>query len=423
MLRKLGSAVGLLEPAVDISMTEVGATPAALSVMHDEVVDGHEIRAKPSSPLKLKKQLSEYFAKEEADQAGFIEIKSKYYPAYAASLPSCEGKVFAITGCTSGTGYILAKTLVDKKATVVMLNRPSGRHELALSKLEALAVSCGAPAPVAIPCDLASFAKTRAAGEELHRRYGESGLDGLCCNAGIMGFTDDATEDGLDIQMQSNHTGHFLLSKYAMPALEAAARLRGDARVVNHSSALRALPDTKWNNVLKEEYLAKNGGNLGGSKPGMLKGPNYERYQQSKLANVVFTYAMHDKLQAKGSNVKALVAHPGVAPTALHLNSMVGGETPPIPLPSCVFKWVMKTLLMHSEEDGTMGLLKCLCDPNASSGEFYGPVGNGYHGGKHDQRSYRGPAERLPEESLADAKSRELLWEVSESVIGERFVI
>ena len=38
---------------------------------------------------------------------------------------------------------------------------------------------------------------------------------------------------------------------------------------------------------------------------------------------------MHDKLQAKGSNVKALVAHPGVAPTALHLNSMVGGDTPP----------------------------------------------------------------------------------------------
>ena len=55
----------------------------------------------------------------------------------------------------------------------------------------------------------------------------------------------------------------------------------------------------------------------------MMTGANYERYQQTKLANLVFTYALRDKLAAKGSKVKALCAHPGVAPTSLMLNTMV----------------------------------------------------------------------------------------------------
>ena len=54
-----------------------------------------------------------------------------------------------------------------------------------------------------------------------------------------------------------------------------------------------------------------------------MTGANYERYQQTKLANLVFTYALRDKLAAKGSKVKALCAHPGVAPTSLMLNTMV----------------------------------------------------------------------------------------------------
>ena len=54
--------------------------------------------------------------------------------------------------------------------------------------------------------------------------------------------------------------------------------------------------------------------------------------------------------------------------------SAIGGEAPNIPLPSFLMKFLVRQF-MHSEEDGTMGILKCLCDPDAKSGQFYGPIG------------------------------------------------
>ena len=57
--------------------------------------------------------------------------------------------------------------------------------------------------------------------------------------------------------------------------------------------------------------MQKNGGNLGGDSDQVMKGANFVRYQQTKLANVAFTYALHKRLQEAGSKVKALVAHPG----------------------------------------------------------------------------------------------------------------
>ena len=71
--------------------------------------------------------------------------------------------------------------------------------------------------------------------------------------------------------------------------------------------------------------MQKNGGNLGGDSDQVMKGANFVRYQQTKLANVAFTYALHKRLQEAGSKVKALVAHPGVAPTQLAQGTMKAG--------------------------------------------------------------------------------------------------
>ena len=239
-------------------------------------------------------------------------------------------------------------------------------------------------------------------------------------------FADEATEDGCDIQMQTNHLSHFLLTQICMPALDAAASLRGEARIVNHSSCARAInaagASKSWTNDLKPAYLGKNGGQLGGNATGMMSGANYERYQQTKLANVVFTYALNERLRACGSKIKALVAHPGVAPTSLMLNTMVGSEDHSmLAMPQCVgklfFKW-----LMHSQEDGTMGLLLCTTDPAAEGGQFYGPYGKGLSG-VHDTAAYKGKAVLMPEEPLADEAARKMLWEVSEQTTGVTFSI
>jgi NAD(P)-dependent dehydrogenase (short-subunit alcohol dehydrogenase family) len=68
-----------------------------------------------------------------------------------------------------------------------------------------------------------------------------------------MGMPDRATPDGFDVQMQSNHLSHFLLTSLVWPLLEVAATKRGEARVVNHSSGARL------GAPLKASYLRKNG--------------------------------------------------------------------------------------------------------------------------------------------------------------------
>ena len=93
---------------------------------------------------------------------------------------------------------------------------------------------------------------------------------------------DNVTGDGFEQQMQTNHLSHFLLASQLMPALEKAASARGQARIVNHSSGARKGPATP----LKAKNLeAGEAGSFGGD------GTNarYERYHQTKLANMVFT--------------------------------------------------------------------------------------------------------------------------------------
>eukprot|EP00746_Dinoflagellata_sp_MGD_P066045 gnl/MRDRNA2_/MRDRNA2_27425_c0_seq1.p1 gnl/MRDRNA2_/MRDRNA2_27425_c0~~gnl/MRDRNA2_/MRDRNA2_27425_c0_seq1.p1 ORF type:complete len:364 (-),score=75.11 gnl/MRDRNA2_/MRDRNA2_27425_c0_seq1:51-1142(-) len=353
--------------------------------------------------------------------AGNAVLKSKYFPEFRQGLPSMTGKVVAITGCTSGTGRICAKTLAELGAKVVMLNRASERADEALNDLKTVALEKGAPPPVLIPCDLVSFKSVIAAGEKMNAELGSSGLDVLCNNAGIMGFGDEATEDGCDIQMQTNHTAHFLLTNLCMPLLEKAATSKGEARIVNHSSAARKMDGME--NKLDPKYIDKNGGNLGGSSATLFKGANFQRYQQTKLANVVFTYALDEKLKSKGLPIKALVAHPGVAPTMLTNGTIKNGGAADLgSAPQCVQNLVQYAI-MHSEQDATMGILRCCCDPAVKSREFYGPPGKLEDSEKHDQSEYKGKAELKKEEKLADQQAQKELWEMSEKVTGRPFKI
>ena len=65
----------------------------------------------------------------------------------------------------------------------------------------------------------------------------------------------------------------------------------------------------------------------------------------------------------------------------------------------------------QSGEDGTMGLLRCVAEPGVTSGDFYGPSG------------MTGPAVLMPEEALADAAGRALLWRASTEATGVTWVV
>jgi len=319
-----------------------------------------------------------------------VVVDSVQFPAFRNKLPRMDGKVIAITGCTTGTGAICAMTCAQLGASVIMLNRASTRANNALADLRRIVPGCSA---TLVPCDLRSFDSVRNACSKLREDLASCGLDVLCNNAGIMAAKDEATVDGCDTQMQTNHLSHFLLTVELWPLLVKAVSLRGEARVVNQTSVARG------EKRLDEKFLRKNGGNLDGD--GFAR---WTRYQQSKLASLVFTYALRDRQ----NSVKALVAHPGIASTNLQVSTAQSGGM-----------WhSIRTLLIpriaQSCEDGSMGVLRCCCEHGVKSGDFFGPGAQGL----------KGAAVLIPpgpEEAIADVATRELLWRVSCEVTDATF--
>lgn len=298
------------------------------------------------------------------------------------------GKVVAITGTTSGTGYVCARELAKLGARVLLLNRQSERSEAALAKLRGEVPNGTFDA---VTCDLQDFDSVRRAAEHIREKVGK--LDVLCNNAGVMAMPDRATKDGYDVQMQTNSISPFLLTKELFPLLKQSS----DGRVVNHTSMARLGPPHE------AKYFARQGGDLGGdgteAENAGFEGPRWARYHQSKLANCTFTYGLQAKLAARGiDNVKALIAHPGLAKTSLQTTT---AETGGMDMGSGLMNQA------QSAEDGALGIIRACTDPKAEAGDFYGPEGwTGF------------PAKLPPEELLSDAENVRINWEGCEAAVG-----
>lgn len=322
------------------------------------------------------------------------EIPTRWFPDFEQELPSLQGKVFCVTGCTSGTGLVAATTAAKKGAHVVMLNRQSDR---AVAAEKALREQVPGAEVTSVECDLQDFESVRSAAQKLKTMFKSKGVDVLCNNAGVMALADQATKDGYDVQMQTNHLSHFLLTKELYPLLQKAADQRGEARVVQHTSGGRKFPTTE----LQAKYLQKNGGNLGGNGSSMFfGGARWERYHQTKLANAVFTVAMDDRLKASNSKVKVCCAAPGLAATNLQVTTSQDD--------GFHAQWIMR--FGQSGEDGTMPLLRCCAAPGVESGDFYEPEGLGNIKGL--------PAKFTPEPICTNPHSSRILWEESEKACG-----
>ncbi|MFK7930943.1 MAG: SDR family NAD(P)-dependent oxidoreductase [Myxococcota bacterium] len=298
------------------------------------------------------------------------------------------GRVAAITGTTSGTGFVCARELARLGARVFLLNRASSRADAALERLRT-AVPAGDFVPVT--CDLQSFDSVRAAAAAVREQTDV--LDILCNNAGVMALPDQATADGYDVQIQTNCLSHFLLTRELFPLLEKSS----DARIVNHSSAARR------GGPLEARYFGKNGGDLGGdgtdAENASFGGPRWERYHQTKLANCAFTYGLVERLEAKNTtHIKALIAHPGLALTSLASTTADTGGM------SLEGDFMTQA---QSAEDGALGILRACADPSAGQGEFFGPEG------------WTGFPQRLtPEPLLSDPHNVRVNWEGCEAAVG-----
>lgn len=293
----------------------------------------------------------------------------------------------------------MARVCVEKDAkNLLVLNRASERSKKAEEDLKALAKEKGVSTNVeAVTCDLQDFESVKGAIKTIKGKY--DSIDILCNNAGVMALEDKATKDGYDVQMQTNHLSHFLLTKELYPLLQKAKELRGEARIVHHSSAARHKATGAAGKELRAEYFEKKGGQLGGDGSSMLfGGARWQRYHQSKLANSVFTHTLSNKL--KDTGIKASVAAPGLAATNLQVSTGAGMGSS---------FWIMR--FSQSAEDGAMPLLACCFDPATENGDFWEPGGRG---------NMTGPATKVTWDALSSNEdSGKLLWEKSEEALGK----
>lgn len=201
-----------------------------------------------------------------------------------------SGKLVFITGGNSGLGQETARAMAAKGAHVVLAGRDQG-------KLDAAAAAIKAEHPDAhletIICDLGNLAQLRDCGEEARARFDR--IDILINNAGVMACPLMHTADGFEMQLGTNHLGHFALTKHLMPLVEAGQ----DKRIVNLSS--------------RGHHIA----------PVDFDDPHFERtdyipflsYGRSKTANVLFTVGLEARFADKG--IHAYAVHPGGIQTNL----------------------------------------------------------------------------------------------------------
>lgn len=296
---------------------------------------------------------------------------SKAFESFRATLPPSKGKTYAITGTTSGTGFVLAKQVVRTGGKVIALNRPSERAERALELLQTLCEDGGSV--VHVDCDCSRFASIAAAVQPVKDACGGS-LDLLVCNAGIGAFADQKA-DGYDYQMMCNHLSQWLLVRALLPCLETAASSQGEARIVLHSSGAAFVPpeDKKTGRMkrLDAQYLGKETALTGDGAGDGLKA-RFRRYQQSKLVQLVAGAALAESLQATGSKVKVLMANPGAAATGFFskTGTNIGGCKGA--LLKATFRLIV-TRFINTAEEGAMPLCICACGGDVGTGQFWSP--------------------------------------------------
>ncbi|OBH23590.1 short-chain dehydrogenase [Mycobacterium sp. E342] len=205
-----------------------------------------------------------------------------------------SGKVCVITGASSGLGRESARALAAAGAHVVL----AARNPAALAEASRwIAAEVPGARASTVELDLTALAGVRAAAGAI--RDIAPAIDVLMNNAGVM-FTPFArTSDGFEMQMGTNHFGHFELTRLLVPQLAAAGRARGQARIVNLSSAGHVLGDVDFD----DPHWERRGYD------------KFAAYGASKTANILHTVAADRCLRDKG--IRAYAVHPGTVATSL----------------------------------------------------------------------------------------------------------
>jgi NAD(P)-dependent dehydrogenase (short-subunit alcohol dehydrogenase family) len=218
-------------------------------------------------------------------------------------------------------------------------------------------------------------------------------IDILINNAGVMMPPDrEVTDDGFELQFESNYLGHFALTAQLLPLLVSAKT----ARVVNLSSIYARAGRLDWDNLQSEKSY----------RPG-------RAYGLSKLAMLMFARELNKRSVTAGWGILGLAAHPGATITHLQSTGPLRGRDPQslrVRLNDLQYK---VPGLYQNVDQGILPALFAATNPDALGGAYYGPSGF--------QEITGGPAPAsVPKRALSDADSSRL-WTTSEALAGVTF--
>jgi len=293
-----------------------------------------------------------------------------------AAMPGQQGRVAIVTGANCGIGFEQARALTAKGASVVIACRTPAKGDDARRRILA-EVPQGDVRVMSI--DTADLASVRRFAEQFKKEF--SRLDLLINNAGVMAIPKQLSVDGFELQLATNHLGHFALTGLLLPLLEATP----GSRVVAVSSLAARRGQIHFDDLTMGDRY----------KP-------WPAYEQSKLANLIFGLDLHRRLQRAGSKVVAVAAHPGVSKTNLF-------STPGDPLRKKLGSMLLPFMFQPAAQ-GAVPILFAATAPSIRGGEFIGPDRFG---------EFRGaPKLAWVTPTARNEETARKLWEVSEQLTG-----
>ncbi|MBD0864057.1 SDR family NAD(P)-dependent oxidoreductase [Gordonia sp. zg691] len=284
-----------------------------------------------------------------------------------ADIPDQTGRTFVVTGANSGLGAETAKALVGAGADVVLACRNTAKADAVASKL-------GPKATVA-QLDLADLESVRTFAAGL------TGADVLVNNAGLMAVPLRRTTDGFEMQIGTNHLGHFALTALLLPKIS--------DRVVTVSSGVHQIGRIQLDDLNWQQRRYRR----------------WQAYGDSKMANLMFGKELAARLTETGSSKKSLIAHPGYAATELQGRSENFTDF--------VAKLGNKLPIAQSAAGGALPQIYAATMPDVESGTYFGPTEFFGLRGAPGRNSYR--------KSADDTAFRAALWAESERLTAEKF--
>ncbi len=297
-----------------------------------------------------------------------------------SDIPDLSDRTYVVTGANSGIGWEATRMFAAHGARVVMACRTVSKGEEAASRIRAL--SPGARLEV-MALDLSDLDSVRAFAAGLRGVHPH--IHAVINNAGVMAVPLARTAQGFEMQLGTNHFGHFALTGLLFDALTP------DARVVTVSSGMHHIGSFDWTDLNWERGYGA-----------------WPAYGRSKLANLYFAFELDRRLKAAGSGIKSLSCHPGYASTNLQFVAPQQNKTMFGP----AFWSVGNALFAQPAAWGALPTAFATVSPTISGGEYVGP---------RLFQAWGAPVVQATGAHARDAEGWKKLWEASEKRTGVKF--